>query len=86
MSETWLTAEEVGEPTGLRPHSWCGQCRKLSKMGIAFRPKELGVHWSHMPNQMPPTAQLLPFFRRPARADGFRGGMHTVSDGTSRRL
>lgn len=42
MSDTWLTPDEVGELTGLRPNSWKAQCRKLAAMGIAFRPNGAG--------------------------------------------
>lgn len=36
MAETWLTADEVEELTGLK--RWKAQCRKLAEMGIPFRP------------------------------------------------
>lgn len=42
MSDTWLTPEEVGELTGLKPNSWKAQCRKLAAMGIKFRPNGAG--------------------------------------------
>ncbi|WP_408953006.1 DUF4224 domain-containing protein [Lysobacter sp. Hz 25] len=42
MSETWLTPDEVGELTGLKPNSWKAQCRKLAAMGIKFRPNGAG--------------------------------------------
>lgn len=42
MADTWLTPEEVGELTGLRPNSWAAQCRRLAKMGVPFRPNGAG--------------------------------------------
>lgn len=42
MSETWLSPDEVGELTGLKPNSWKAQCRKLAAMGIKFRPNGAG--------------------------------------------
>lgn len=42
MSDTWLTPEEVGELTGLKPNSWKAQCRKLAHMNIKFRPNGAG--------------------------------------------
>lgn len=41
-AETWLTPDEVGELTGLEPNSWKAQCRKLSAMGVPFRPNGAG--------------------------------------------
>ncbi|BDU17566.1 DUF4224 domain-containing protein [Lysobacter auxotrophicus] len=42
MSDTWLSPDEVGELTGLRPNSWKAQCRKLAAMGVPFRPNGAG--------------------------------------------
>lgn len=42
MSDTWLSPEEVGELTGLKPNSWKAQSRKLAAMGIVFRPNGAG--------------------------------------------
>jgi hypothetical protein len=40
MGETWLTADEVEELTGLK--RWKAQCRKLAEMGVPFRPNGFG--------------------------------------------
>ncbi|MBU8978182.1 DUF4224 domain-containing protein [Lysobacter sp. MMG2] len=42
MSETWLTPDEVGELTALKPNSWKAQCRRLASMGIPFLPNAVG--------------------------------------------
>lgn len=41
-ADTWLTADEVGELTGLAPNSWKAQCRRLAAMGVPFRPNGAG--------------------------------------------
>lgn len=41
-ADTWLTPEEVGILTGLKPNSYKAQCRRLAKMGIPFRPNAVG--------------------------------------------
>lgn len=40
--DTWLTPDEVGELTGLKPNSYRAQCRRLADMGIPFRPNAIG--------------------------------------------
>lgn len=42
MSGTWLTPEEVGELTGLKPNSYKAQCRRLERMGVSFLPNGIG--------------------------------------------
>jgi hypothetical protein len=39
---TWLTPDEVGELTALKPNSWKAQCRRLASMGIPFLPNAVG--------------------------------------------
>lgn len=41
-AETWLTPDEVGELTGLKPNSWKAQCRRLAEMGYRFTPNGAG--------------------------------------------
>lgn len=41
-SGTWLTPDEVGELTGLKPNSYKAQCRRLAVMGVPFRPNAIG--------------------------------------------
>jgi hypothetical protein len=40
VSEVWLPPEEVYELTGKR--RWSAQCRALARMGIPFRPNDVG--------------------------------------------
>lgn len=40
--DTWLTPEQVGELTGLKPNSYKAQCRRLALMGVPFRPNAIG--------------------------------------------
>ena len=39
-TDTWLTADEVEELTGLK--RWTAQCLQLARMGIPFRPNGFG--------------------------------------------
>lgn len=38
----WLTPDEVGELTQLKPGSWAAQRRRLARMGVPFRPNAVG--------------------------------------------
>lgn len=39
-ADTWLTADEVQELTGLK--RWKAQCRALARMGVPFTPNGFG--------------------------------------------
>ena len=38
----WLTPEEVGELTASKPRAWRAQRKRLSEMGVPFRPNAAG--------------------------------------------
>lgn len=70
-ADTWLTPDEVGELTGLKPNSYKAQCRRLAMMGVPFRPNAIGR----------PLVQRDAVLEKPKKSKPWRGPNWDAIDG-----